>query len=158
MICNLIEVQNHDAEKRSIAVSSANISVAETLLFFTIPVLVNNFDKLRCGSAKAKSSVPQNWLLFTYVFVCRPDEESGFLEGQPYECVAQFEQTAPGDFLFFYRDEESEEEAGGEEERLKGEISAAYEKVASTAHMEGSLRYVTHRGSPSDHCCGSDHM
>jgi hypothetical protein len=73
----------------------------------------------------------------------RPDEESGFLEGQPYDCVAQFEQTAPGDFLFFYRDEESE--AGGEEERLKGEISAAYEKVASTAHMEGSLRYVVLR-------------
>jgi hypothetical protein len=83
------------------------------------------------------------------VFVCRPDEESGFLEGQPYECVAQFEQTAPGDFLFFYRDQESEED-GGEEERLKGEISAAYEKVASTAHMEGSLRYVVLPTSVAD--------
>jgi hypothetical protein len=91
------------------------------------------------------------------VSVCRPDEESGFLEGQPYECVAQFEQTAPGDFLFFYRDEEIDGE-GGEEERLKGEISAAYEKVASTAHMEGSLRYVNHRRSPSDQCCGSGYM
>ncbi len=90
--------------------------------------------------------------------MCRPDEESGFLEGQPYECVAQFEQTAPGDFLFFYRDEESEEEDGGEEERLKGEISAAYEKVASTAHMEGSLRYVIICGSPADQCCGSGYI
>jgi hypothetical protein len=86
----------------------------------------------------------------TYLYSFRPDEESGFQEGQPYECVAQFEQTAPGDFLFFYRDEESEEGGGGEEERLKGEISAAYEKVASTAHMEGSLRYIILPSSISD--------
>jgi hypothetical protein len=97
------------------------------------------------------------------VFVCRPDEESGFLEGQPYECVAQFEETAPGDFLFFYRDEESEDGDGGEEERLKGEISAAYEKVASTAHMEGSLRFVVRVADPvicyfllSSDSCGSN--
>jgi hypothetical protein len=76
--------------------------------------------------------------LFQRLNLFRPLEENQFQESQPFECVEQFETKFPGDFVFFYRDNEEEED---ESTRLKGEISAAYEKVASTAHLEGNLRY-----------------
>jgi hypothetical protein len=72
----------------------------------------------------------------------RPEEGNQFQESHPFECVKQFENQFPGDFIFCYRDNKDDEE--DEATRLKEEISAAYEKVASTAHLEGNIRHVLH--------------
>ena len=59
-----------------------------------------------------------------------PDHET---EAESIGRVEKFEQKYPGDYIYMYTDTEDE----GED--VKHEISAAYDKVGSTAKMEGNL-------------------
>ena len=58
-----------------------------------------------------------------------PDHET---EAESIGRVDKFEQKYPGDYIYMYTDDD-------EGEDVKNEISAAYDKVGSTAKMEGNL-------------------
>ena len=76
--------------------------------------------------------VPRNQ---TCIVTVRDGAEVEFIENQEFGKVHKFENAYPGDYVFIYDDSLEEHEDG---EEVKSEISAAYDKIASTAQISGT--------------------
>jgi len=71
----------------------------------------------------------------TCIITVRDGAEVEFIENQEFGKVDKFENTFPGDYIFLY--DEDIEKTVEDGEVVKNEISAAYDKIASTAQISG---------------------
>jgi len=68
----------------------------------------------------------------TCIITVRDGAEVECIENREFGKVERFENCYPGDYVFIY-----EEDVPDEDDQVKQEISAAYDKVASTAQISG---------------------
>eukprot|EP00092_Neocalanus_flemingeri_P001211 GFUD01001290.1.p1 GENE.GFUD01001290.1~~GFUD01001290.1.p1 ORF type:complete len:595 (+),score=168.40 GFUD01001290.1:46-1830(+) len=71
----------------------------------------------------------------TCIITVRDGAEVEFTENQEFGKVEKFENSYPGDYVFLYDEDKEEVEEDGE--IVKSEISAAYDKIATTAQISG---------------------
>ena len=71
----------------------------------------------------------------TCIVTVRDGAEVDFEENHEFGKVDKFENCYPGDYVLIYDDGEDDVEDG---DQVKNEISAAYDKVASTAQISGN--------------------